>query len=626
MQISSDSPTWLRHLAIQISQTHDLQAILEAAVADLQSYLEINRVKICQFQSDGWLQVIAEVIHDSQLPSLRSRHFPPSTLVPYSESLLKGLRVGGVVDVKRQVICQIIPPSLKLKSPRIELTKYLPINSSQAKCLIDMGVKFAIVMPIFHHEANWGLLVAHHSEEHFISAKKVEVLQMTVDQLSIAVAQQALRTHVQTKAEQEDIFNRIATLLQASSTAEFQAALETAVAAFQGSGGRLCMSNPTQTVANDPVKNFTACLATSGQAVKVYTCGVQPEIPAMPHAMLMEQYRLWQDHYQSGDYSVWPILNLYQTPELQPLYEAFRPTPIASLLMIPLTYRQQLVGYLSIFRNAIASNSSQTGSVDSKQLAQGQEWTDLEFAQKLGQQFAIAIDQHQLSQPHQLSQQFNPSNTHFNTELQQQTAQLEKLSQQQQGLSEILAKIKEAVDPETIFQTTTKELCHLLNAERVSVYRFNADWGGEFVYDFEYVTPAWQRTSKLGRNTAWNDTYLQQTEGGRYRHNETFSADDIYQANLSSCHIEILEQFSIKAFATAPVFVGKRLWGVLAAYQHSQARHWLDTDIVFLSQTATSLGLALQQAELMAKNQDIVKSNHVVSNTFNLGERSLPPV
>ena len=93
--------------------------------------------------------------------------------------------------------------------------------------------------------------------------------------------------------------------------------------------------------------------------------------------------------------------------------------------------------------------------------------------------------------------------------------------------------------------------------------------------------------------------YLQETQGGRYRHNETFVVDDIYQAQLSPCHCEILEQFHIRAFATAPIFVGKRLWGVLAVYQHSQARHWLATDIVFLSQTATSLGLALLQADLL---------------------------
>ena len=615
MPINSDFSNWLRRLVDQISQAHDLQAIFNTAVTGLRSFLEIDRVKICQFQPDDQGQVIAEAIHDNRLPSLLSLHFSTNDLSPYSRDLLFQSRGGAMINLRTKTICKIRYPNGNQRSLPVETTNHLPVDSHYAQSLTNMGVNFSIVKPIFHHQTAWGLLIAHHSKTHFISTRKFEVLQMAVDQLSVAVTQQTLRNRT---AEHEAIFNQIVNQLQASPSPEFQTALETVVSAFQGSGGRLCMSNQTQNLPTSLAKNFTTCLATSGQAVQVYTCGLQPKIPAMPHSKLMEKYHLWQDHYQSGHYSVWAISNLYQTPELKPLFESFRPTPIDSLLMIPLTYRQELLGYLSIFRNSDGSNSPQTGQVASGQLTQGQEWTNLELAQKLGQQFAIAIDEYGLSQ------QSRHSHTHLNTELQQHTAQLQQVTQQQQGLSEILDKIKTAVDPETIFQTTTKELCHLLQAERVSVYRFNADWGGEFVHDFEYVIPTWRRSSKLGRNTAWNDTYLQETQGGRYRYNETFSADDIYQADLSPCHLEILEQFHIKAFVTAPVFVGKRLWGILAAYQHSQTRQWITTDILFLSQTAASLGLALQHAELLAHNQDIIKPYQNLSKEFNLDSRTLP--
>ncbi len=620
--MTSDSPNWLRRLVNQISQAYSLQSIFNTAVTDLRTFLEIDRVNICQFQPDGRLRVIAEAMSDSPLSSLLLRYFPTNDLSPYSQALLIESKGGAMVNLKTKTICKILSPNWNVKSSPVETTNYLPVDSHYAQALTNMGAMFSIVIPIFHQETAWGLLAAHHSEGHFISTRRFEVLQMVVEQLSVAVAQQLLRTQTQTKAEEETVFNRIVNLLQGTSTPEFQPALETAVAAFQGCGGRLCMSAKTQSP-DDPKLNFTAWLETSGQELTVYTSGDQPEIPAMAHSPLMEQYRLWQDHYQSGDYSVWPISNLYQTPELQPLFEAFRSTPVDSLMMIPLTYRKELVGYLSVFRNSTASRSSKTESGDSSQVDQ-QEWTNLEFAQKLGRQFAMAIYEHQLSQQHQVSQQLQYSNSHLNTELQQHTAQLQQVAQQQQGLAEVLAKIKAAIDPETIFQTTTKELCRLLQAERVSVYRFNANWGGEFVHDFEYVIPAWHRSSKLGRNTAWNDTYLQETQGGRYRHNETFSADNIYEADLSPCHVEILEQFHIKAFATAPVFVGKRLWGVLAAYQHSKVRHWLDTDILFLSQTASSLGLALQQAELMAHNPDTIRPYQSLSKEFNLDSRSLP--
>ena len=597
----ADAPNWLRHLVNQISQAQNLKGILNEAAVNLSAFLEIDRVNICQLQPDDTVQVIAEVIHDNRLPSLLSTSLPLDDFLPHSREQFLQFRVGAVANLERRTIVQIRPQNFNPPSAHLEMMNLLPLSARGILNFADRGVHTSLVMPIFQHKAAWGLLVAHHAKASFISTRKLEVLQMAVDQLSVAVTQDALRIQVQARTEQETVLNRINTLLQSDSKPEFQAALEVAVKAFQGSGGRLCMRDPDPKLASNSTKDFAACLASSEQGIKVYTSGIQPQIPAIPHSTVMEQYRLWQDHYQSGDYSVWPISNLYQIPELQPLFEAFRPTPIDRLLMIPLTYRQQLVGYLSIFRNSTGSKSPQIEQGDSGQLAQGQDWTGLESAQKLGRQFAMQIYQQQLSQP------LHHSNPQMNTEFQQQSTQLQQVTQQQKGLSEVLAKIRAAVDPETIFQTTTKELCQLLKSERVSVYRFNVDWGGEFVHDFEYVTPNWHRSSKLGRNTAWNDTYLQETQGGRYRHNEVFFADDIHQANLSPCHVEILEQFQIKAFATAPVFVGKRLWGVLAAYQHSQSRHWLDTDILFLSQTAASLGIALQQAELLAQTQRIIR-------------------
>ena len=616
--MNADSPNWLRRLVNQISQAQDLQPIFNTTVVDLRSFLGVDRVKICQFRPDERVQVMAEAIHDHRLPSLLSLHFPMPGLCPYSRELLLQARGGAMVNLKTKTICKICLPNENQRSSPVETINYFPIDSHYAQSLTTMGVEFSIVKPIFYHEAVWGLLIAHHSSAHFVPTRKFEVLQLVVDQLAVAITQQTLRTETQTRAGQDTLFNRIVNRLQASPEPEFQSALEAVVAAFEGSGGRLCMRNQTQKFSNPPPKNFAACLAASDPAIQMYTCGAQPQIPVATHTMLMEQYRLWQDHYQSGSYLVWPISNLYQTLELEPLFDAFRPTSIDSLLMIPLTYRQELLGYLSIFRNSGGSNSSQTGQIAPEQPCQVQEWTNLELAQKLGQQFAVAIHNYELSQ------QAHHSETHFNTEIQQHTAQLQQVVQQQQGLSEILSKIKAAIDPETIFQTTTKELCRLLQAERVSVYRFNADWGGEFVHDFEYVNPTWLRTSKLGRNTAWNDTYLQETQGGRYRYNETFAADDIYQANLSPCHIEILEQFHIKAFATAPVFVGQRLWGVLAAYQHSQTRQWLTTDILFLSQTASSLGLALQQAGLLAQTQAAISPYKKLSKEVERNSSSRP--
>ena len=215
-----------------------------------------------------------------------------------------------------------------------------------------------------------------------------------------------------------------------------------------------------------------------------------------------------------------------------------------------------------------------------------------------------------------------PSIDYLEAQLQQKTQQLEQISAQQGAIYRVISKIRASLDIETIFRTTTKETCKLLGVERVSVYRFSEDWGGQFVEDFEFTEPGWDDYAKLSKKTIWNDSYLKEHKGGRYRHNETFVVQDIYTAGLSQCHVEILEQFHIRAFATAPIFVKQKLWGILAAYQHSQAHNWQISEVKFLTQVAAQLGIALQQAQQLAeveqKAKDLQETGQQQKILFNL--------
>lgn len=195
-----------------------------------------------------------------------------------------------------------------------------------------------------------------------------------------------------------------------------------------------------------------------------------------------------------------------------------------------------------------------------------------------------------------------PTIDQLEAQLQDKCYQLEAIDAQEKALYRVISKIRASLDVDMIFRTTTKETCKLLRIERMAVYRFFDDWGGEFVEDFEFAEPGWD-FGTLGQNTVWNDSYLQEHQGGRYRSNECLVVADIYTENLSQCHIDVLEQFHIRAYATAPIFIGQKLWGVLAAYQHSQPYQWQHQEIQFLSQVANQLGFAVKQAELMAKTE-----------------------
>jgi GAF domain-containing protein len=169
----------------------------------------------------------------------------------------------------------------------------------------------------------------------------------------------------------------------------------------------------------------------------------------------------------------------------------------------------------------------------------------------------------------------------------------------ERALSITIEKIRQSLEIQTIFDTATQEVRLLLEADRVAIYRFNLDWSGRFVA--ESTAEGW--VSVVGVQPVTEDTFLQDTRGGRYANNKTLAVEDIYQQGYSDCHIALLEQMQARAYAIAPIFQGEKLWGMLAAYQNSVPRFWKADEVDLLVQISTQLGVALQQAELLEQTQ-----------------------
>ncbi len=605
----------VRRITNRIRRSLEFEEIITVTTAEVRSLLKTDRVMIYKFHADDSGQVIAESIYENRLPSLLGLNFPADDIPLTARELFIKSRVRSVVNVDTQEIGQSHHHDLENGETRSEEIHYRPVDSCHIEYLTAMGVKSSVVAPILYQDELWGLLVSHNSQARLISESELEALQMVVDQLSVAIAQSTLLTQVRKTAEREAIINRIATLVHSLPTIVLQPALEVAVAAFNGVGGRLCIRNAAFDLHNGNMSSLTECLIPGNTCAKLYICGQQPVMPEQTIYPLIEQYSVWQEHYKSGKYDTWAISDIYQTASLRSLQPAFQPTKIRSMLMIPLQYRQQLLGYLSIFRNEIDTETLWAGQYDNDQRqlyprlsfdvwreskkAQAQKWTveEIELATDIGKHFASAIQQYELYQ------QVQTFNENLEKQVRRRTVELQRTAEQEQAVFKVIAEIRESLDTATIFQTTTKEVCQLIKADRVSVYRFDSNWGGQFVGDFEAASPYWSNESEIGVNTIWNDTYLQDTEGGRYRNNETFAVDDIYKMGFNQCHIDNLEQFQIHAFVLAPIFVGQKLWGLLATYQHTGPRQWKASEVNFLSQIAGQMGVALQQADLLTQTR-----------------------
>ncbi|WP_242056548.1 MULTISPECIES: PAS domain S-box protein [unclassified Nostoc] len=195
----------------------------------------------------------------------------------------------------------------------------------------------------------------------------------------------------------------------------------------------------------------------------------------------------------------------------------------------------------------------------------------------------------------------------------------------EQAITQVIQKMRQTLDLETIFAATTAELRQVLNCDRVVVYRFNHDWGGEFVSEsvaagwnslidqqkhYHILTTSYFKDSRCLESIMESpacpiqDTYLQATQGGIYNQGTNFSCiADIYETGFDDCYINLLEYFQAKAYIIVPIFCGNQLWGLLGSYQNSSPRQWRDGETNTAVQIGHHLGVALQQAQLLTQTQ-----------------------
>ena len=183
----------------------------------------------------------------------------------------------------------------------------------------------------------------------------------------------------------------------------------------------------------------------------------------------------------------------------------------------------------------------------------------------------------------------------------QAEAALLQKSRQEHLLWSITQAIRQSLALNAILNTTVTEVRQTLQTDRVAVYHFNPDWSGDFVV--ESVGEDWVKLVESDVCKVWEDTYLQETKGGRFRHNKSFVVNDIYRAGIQTCHIELMEQFQAKSYAIFPIFSGETLWGLLAIYENVRPRQWQSWEIELLEQIASQLSIAIQQSELYEKLQ-----------------------
>lgn len=259
----------------------------------------------------------------------------------------------------------------------------------------------------------------------------------------------------------------------------------------------------------------------------------------------------------------------------------------------------QLLERFQIRANVVApliQSSQLWGLLCIHQCSGPRDWKDseIEFVKQLANLFSVALSQDLLIQTTEASE--NQLRTYLREAKLQKKLESRK-AKHANNVSKVIKQIRQSLDTSQIFSSCTYETRHALECDRVAIYRFHPDWSGEFIV--ESVGPNCIPLVEENLKTQWEDTYLQEHQGGKYRNQETTLTADIYTQDYTDCHLEILEYYQIRAFMIVPVFMGNQLWGLLAAYQNLKPRQWSENELELMQLAADQLAVALQQSELL---------------------------
>ena len=186
---------------------------------------------------------------------------------------------------------------------------------------------------------------------------------------------------------------------------------------------------------------------------------------------------------------------------------------------------------------------------------------------------------------------------------------LQRSQAQELLISKISLHIRQYHDLDEILNAIVQEVRTFLKADRTIVYQFNPDFSGLVVA--ESVFPPWETCG----HCQLSDECFPENVGGEYCQGRIFVAPDVYKANLSECHLQMLEQLPTRASLIVPILrpndKDNPLWGLLCIYQCFELRLWQESDIRLLEQLSVQLAIAIQQAQLY---RDLQISNAALGN------------
>jgi len=152
-------------------------------------------------------------------------------------------------------------------------------------------------------------------------------------------------------------------------------------------------------------------------------------------------------------------------------------------------------------------------------------------------------------------------------------------------------------DSQFLFDQAVQEAKKQLNADRVVIYGFEPDLSGSIVA--EAVDPGWPRALA----DRISDPCIPGKLLEEYKKGRIVPTNDVRATRYSPAHMQLLNRLQVKANLVVPIVGADNLLGLIVAHQCSGTRVWQDSEINFLQQLATQVGLSLTGVSFAAQKE-----------------------
>ncbi|MBD2362220.1 GAF domain-containing protein [Anabaena minutissima FACHB-250] len=544
LQLHTQSKQSLGKVIDKILRTSNIDKIFQTTTQEVRQLLKCDRVGLYRFYPDWGGEFVAESVGHGWVKLVG-----PGIKTTWEDSYLQETQGGRYRNQENFVVNDIY-------------------KTTHAPCHLEILERFEakayMIVPVFTGENLWGLLAAYqNSGSREWQSWEVDFLSQIGLQFGVAIAHAEYLEKMRMQSEQlmqiaekEKAFTKIVNRIRQAQDVD--------------SIFRATTQEVRQSLRCDRVVVYQFTPDWGGLFVAESVGQGWTKLVGSDLKTVLNDTNLQDNHggrYVRGEHSI--VNDIYKAGFNSCHIDILETFQAKAYIIVPIFFDEKLWGLLAVYQNS-GSRVWQSWEVD--------------FLTQIAGQFSLAKSQ-----------------LDYLEEVQIKTEKLTQIAEQEKAFTKIVNRIRQALDLEEIFKISTQEVRQLLKCDRVVIYRFNPDWGGVFVA--ESVGHNWVKLVSPDNQTVWEDTCIQETQGGRFIKGENCVVNDIYQAGYAACHLEILEQFEVKSHVIVPIFFGEKLWGLLAAYQNSAPRDWEESQVTLLARIGDQLGLALQQTEYLQKLQ-----------------------